>query len=53
RGLKAGAVVSAAAGAVGGGGGGKDSMARAGGREPDKTPAALAAAREVIESILK
>jgi len=53
RGLKAGAVVSAAAGAVGGGGGGKDSMARAGGKEPDKTPAALAAAREVIESILK
>jgi alanyl-tRNA synthetase len=48
RGVKAGAVVKAAAQAVGGGGGGRDTMAQAGGRDPDKLPEALAAARAEI-----
>ena len=52
RGVKAGAVVKAAAAAVGGGGGGRDTMAQAGGREPDKLPDALAAARAEIERAL-
>ena len=36
RGVKAGDVVQAAAKVVGGGGGGRDTMARAGGRDPEK-----------------
>jgi alanyl-tRNA synthetase len=52
RGVKAGAVVKVAAAAVGGGGGGRDTMAQAGGREPDKLPNALAAARAEIERVL-
>src|SRR3954451_15752671 len=52
RGVKAGAVVKAAAQAVGGGGGGRDNMAQAGGRDPEKLPDALAAAREEIERAL-
>jgi alanyl-tRNA synthetase len=52
RGVKAGAVVKVAAQAVGGGGGGRDNMAQAGGREPDKLPDALAAARAEIERAL-
>jgi alanyl-tRNA synthetase len=52
RGVKAGAVVKAAAAAVGGGGGGRDTMAQAGGREPEKLPDALAAARAEIERAL-
>jgi alanyl-tRNA synthetase len=52
RGVKAGAVVKAAAEAAGGGGGGRDTMARAGGRDPDKLPAALEAARAAIEAAL-
>jgi alanyl-tRNA synthetase len=52
RGVKAGAVVKVAAQAVGGGGGGRDTMAQAGGREPDKLPDALAAARAEIERAL-
>ena len=38
RGVKAGAVVKAAAAVVGGGGGGRDTMAQAGGRDPEKLP---------------
>jgi alanyl-tRNA synthetase len=53
RGVKAGAVVKAAAAAVGGGGGGRDTMAQAGGRDPDKLPDALAAARAEIERALE
>src|ERR671924_686655 len=49
RGLRAGQVVRAAAEVVGGGGGGRDTMAQAGGREPDKLPEALATARLEIE----
>ena len=52
RGVKAGAVVKAAAQVVGGGGGGRDTMAQAGGREPEKLDEALAVARAEIERIL-
>ena len=52
RGVRAGAVVKAAALVVGGGGGGRDTMAQAGGREPEKLPDALKAAREEIERAL-
>jgi alanyl-tRNA synthetase len=52
RGLKAGDVVRAAARIVGGGGGGRDTMAQAGGREPEKLPEALATARLEIEKSL-
>jgi alanyl-tRNA synthetase len=52
RGVKAGAVVKAAAQVVGGGGGGRDTMAQAGGRDPEKLPEALAAARAEIERAL-
>ncbi len=53
RGVKAGAVVKAAATVAGGGGGGKDSMAQAGGRDPEKLPEALAAAKSEIEAALR
>jgi len=52
RGVRAGEVVRAAAEKVGGGGGGRDTMAQAGGREPDKLPEALASARAAIEMAL-
>jgi alanyl-tRNA synthetase len=52
RGVKAGEVVRAAAQVAGGGGGGRDTMAQAGGRDPDKLPEALAAARAAIERVL-
>jgi alanyl-tRNA synthetase len=48
RGVRAGMVVKAAAEAVGGGGGGRDTMAQAGGREPEKLPDAIASGRAVI-----
>src|SRR6185312_8606165 len=49
RGVKAGAIVRVAAEVTGGGGGGRDTMARAGGRDPDKLPEAIAAARAAIK----
>ncbi len=52
RGVRAGVVVKVAAQAVGGGGGGRDTMAQAGGREPEKLPDALLAARAEIERAL-
>jgi alanyl-tRNA synthetase len=52
RGVKAGDVVRVAAEVVGGGGGGRDTMAQAGGRDPEKLPEALAAARLAIERAL-
>jgi alanyl-tRNA synthetase len=52
RGLSAGEIVKAAARVVGGGGGGRDTLARAGGRDAEKLPQALDAAREKIESAL-
>jgi alanyl-tRNA synthetase len=52
RGVRAGAVVREAAAVVGGGGGGRDTLAQAGGREPDKLDDALTAARAAIEQAL-
>jgi alanyl-tRNA synthetase len=52
RGVKAGDVVKVAAQVAGGGGGGRDTMAQAGGRDPDKLPEAIAAARAAIEASL-
>jgi len=52
RGVRAGEIVKVAAAVVGGGGGGRDTLARAGGRDPSKLPDAIAAAREAIESAL-
>jgi alanyl-tRNA synthetase len=52
RGVKAGAVVKTAAAVVGGGGGGRDTLAQAGGRDPDKLDDAIAAARTAIEEAL-
>jgi alanyl-tRNA synthetase len=52
KGVKAGAIVKAAAEVAGGGGGGRDTMARAGGRHPEKVGEALEAARATIESAL-
>jgi alanyl-tRNA synthetase len=52
RGVRANEIVKIAAAAVGGGGGGRDTLARAGGREPDKLPDAIAAAREAVEVAL-
>ncbi len=52
RGAKAGDVVKAAAQIAGGGGGGRDTMAQAGGRDPEKLPEAVAAARVAIEAAL-
>jgi alanyl-tRNA synthetase len=52
RGVKAGQVVRAAAQVAGGGGGGRDTMAQAGGRDPDRLPDALATARQEVEKAL-
>jgi alanyl-tRNA synthetase len=52
RGVRAGDVVKAAAEVVGGGGGGRDTIAQAGGRDPQKLDAAIAAGRSTIESAL-
>ncbi|HTW42499.1 MAG TPA: alanine--tRNA ligase [Solirubrobacteraceae bacterium] len=52
RGVKAGAIVKAAAAVVGGGGGGRDTIAQAGGREPERLPEAIELARREIESVL-
>ncbi|MBI5106132.1 MAG: alanine--tRNA ligase [Solirubrobacterales bacterium] len=52
RGVKAGELVKVAAQVVGGGGGGRDTMAQAGGRDPEKLDDALAAARDVITRAL-
>ena len=52
RGPKAGQVVRTAAQVAGGGGGGRDTMAQAGGGDPEKLADALAAARLEIERAL-
>jgi alanyl-tRNA synthetase len=52
RGVKAGEIVRAAAPVMGGGGGGRDTLAQAGGRDPDKLEEALATARAEIEKAL-
>ncbi|MDQ3675806.1 MAG: alanine--tRNA ligase [Actinomycetota bacterium] len=53
RGVKAGQVIKEAARVVGGGGGGRDTMARAGGRDPSRLEDAMAAARTAIERALR
>jgi alanyl-tRNA synthetase len=53
RGVRAGEIVRVAARVTGGGGGGRDTMARAGGRDPAKLDDALKAAREAIEASLR
>jgi alanyl-tRNA synthetase len=53
RGLSAAAVVKEAAQVMGGGGGGRDTMAQAGGRDPEKLPEALTTARAAIEQALR
>jgi alanyl-tRNA synthetase len=53
RGVKAGTIVKGAAEIVGGGGGGRDTMAQAGGRDPDKLDEAIAHARAEIASALQ
>jgi alanyl-tRNA synthetase len=50
--LSAGDVVKEIAPIVGGGGGGRPTMARAGGKQPEKLPEALARARELISAAL-
>jgi len=52
RGVRAGEIVKAAAAVVGGGGGGRDTLARAGGRHPEKLPQAVDTARRAIEAAL-
>jgi alanyl-tRNA synthetase len=52
RGVHAGSVVKVAAELVGGGGGGRDTLAQAGGRDPERLPQALERARAAIESAL-
>ncbi|NLY51130.1 MAG: alanine--tRNA ligase, partial [Firmicutes bacterium] len=48
KGLNAGEIVRAAAVVTGGGGGGRPEMAQAGGKDPDKLPAALEAVLEAV-----
>ncbi len=52
RGVRAGEIVRVAAAEVGGGGGGKDTAARAGGRQVERLPDALRAARQAVEAAL-
>jgi alanyl-tRNA synthetase len=52
RGVRAGEVVKVAAQVAGGGGGGRDTMAQAGGRDPEKLPEAIEAARAAIVEAL-
>ncbi len=53
RGLDASMLIKEAAAVIGGGGGGRPGMARAGGKQPDKLPDAVARAEELILSALK
>ncbi|MGN6871770.1 MAG: alanine--tRNA ligase [Solirubrobacteraceae bacterium] len=52
RGVKAGDIVRLAAAEVGGGGGGRDTLARAGGRDPAGLPRAFEVAMAAIDSAL-
>ena len=52
RGVRAGEVVKRAAALVGGGGGGRDTMAQAGGRDPERLGEAIDAGRAAIEAAL-
>ena len=48
KGIHAGNLVKAAAGVAGGGGGGRPDMAQAGGKSPEKIPAALAEVKRIL-----
>jgi alanyl-tRNA synthetase len=52
RGVKAGEIVKRAAAIVGGGGGGRDTIAQAGGRDPERLGEAIDAGRVAIEEAL-
>jgi alanyl-tRNA synthetase len=52
RGVKAGTIVKLAAAVVGGGGGGRDTLAQAGGRDPEKLDEAIATGLAAIEAAL-
>jgi alanyl-tRNA synthetase len=52
RGLNAGAVIKEAAALIGGGGGGRPTMARAGGKQPERLGEALDRAQELISAAL-
>jgi len=52
RGVKAGEIVKTAAQVVGGGGGGRDTMAQAGGRDPERLEEALKTAEQAIRQVL-
>ncbi len=52
RGVRAGEIVKSAAAIVGGGGGGRDTLAQAGGRDPERLDEAIAAGRTAIEAAL-
>ncbi|HEV3033865.1 MAG TPA: alanine--tRNA ligase [Solirubrobacteraceae bacterium] len=52
RGVKAGEIVKRAAEIVGGGGGGRDTIAQAGGRDPERLGEAIDAGRAAIEAAL-
>ncbi len=52
RGVKAGAIVKSAAAVVGGGGGGRDTLAQAGGRDPERLDEAIETGRAAIEAAL-
>jgi alanyl-tRNA synthetase len=52
RGVKAGAIVKSAAEVVGGGGGGRDTLAQAGGRDPERLGDAIDTGRATIEAAL-
>jgi alanyl-tRNA synthetase len=52
RGVRAGEIVKLAAAEVGGGGGGRDTLARAGGRDPTGLPKAFEVALAAIETAL-
>jgi alanyl-tRNA synthetase len=52
RGVRANEILTDAAKLVGGGGGGRETVARAGGRDPAKLPDAIAAAAAAIEAAL-
>ena len=53
RGLSAADIVKQAAAVMGGGGGGRDTMAQAGGKDPDRLDDELETAREAIEAKLR
>ncbi|MEM9153878.1 MAG: alanine--tRNA ligase [Cyanobacteria bacterium P01_F01_bin.33] len=53
QGLQAGKFIGAIAKITGGGGGGRPNLAQAGGRQPDKLPEALAAARSQLQEALE